>query len=443
MPAPTESAVVAKLTRRLIPFLFLLYIVAYVDRINVGFAKLQMSAQLHFSEDVYGLAAGIFFAGYFAFQVPSNLILRRVGARRWIALLMIVWGTISASMMLVTTARGFYVLRFLLGLAEAGFFPGMIFYLRSWFPATARARTVALFMTAAALSGVVGGVVSGSILTLEHTGGLAGWQWLFLLEGLPAILLGVVVYFRLPDSPADAKWLTEEDRAWLSKTLSHEDEASLSLARPSIQPASGSPSESSLAFLVLNILLLSLIYFCLNTCSYGISLWLPSMVKNLSNASNFRVGIISALPYIAAAIGMVLVGRHSDRTGERRWHVALPAFAGAAAFLAAAYSTSTVVVVAALSVAVLGTFSMLGPFWAMPTSLLTTATASAGIAIINSIGNLGGFAGPYILGLTRAANGNFKSGFLVLAAAIMGCAIFALLVKAPVRSSVYGTQPPS
>jgi len=429
VPAPTESAVIAKLTRRLIPFLFLLYIVAYVDRINVGFAKLQMSAQLHFSEQVYGLAAGIFFAGYFFFQIPSNLILKQVGARRWIALLMVVWGVISASMSMVTTARSFYVLRFALGIAEAGFFPGIILYLRSWFPATARARTVALFMTAAALAGVVGGPISGAILSMEHTGRLAGWQWLFLLEGIPAILLGAVVCFRLPDNLNDATWLTEEDRTWLSQTLQRENEAN---------PARATSSDSQTrqpnwwdVFLNPSVLLLSLIYFGLNTSSYGISLWLPSMVKSFSRAGNFTVGVISALPYIVAAIGMVLVGRHSDYTGERRWHVAVPAIAGAAAFLAAAYSTSTVVVVAALSVAVLGTFAMVGPFWAMPTSMLTAATASAGIALINSIGNLGGFAGPYILGLTRTSSGNFKSGLLVLSAAMILCACLALLVRTP------------
>lgn len=430
MPTPTESAVVAKLTRRLIPFLFLLYIVAYIDRINVGFAKLQMSTQLHFNEQVYGLAAGIFFAGYFFFQIPSNLILKRVGARRWIALLMVVWGAISASMMLVTTARSFYAFRFALGVAEAGFFPGVILYLRSWFPAAARARTIALFMTAAALAGVIGGPISGYVLSMEHTGNLAGWQWLFLLEGLPAILLGAVVYFRLPDNPADATWLNAEDRAWLLQSLQQENETH---SAADLSTPQGAPQQRRWwdAFLNPTVLLLSVIYFGLNTSSYGISLWLPSMVKGISSAGNFKVGIISALPYIVAAIGMVIVGRHSDRTGERRWHVATPALAGAFAFLAAAYSTSTLVVVAALCVAVLGTFAMLGPFWAIPTSMLNAATASAGIAFINSIGNLGGFAGPYILGLTRNSSGNFKSGLLVLAAAMMLCAGLAILIRIP------------
>lgn len=426
-----ESTVIAKLTRRLVPFLFLLYIVAYLDRINVGFAKLQMCEQLNFSDKVYGLAASMFFAGYFFFQVPSNLILRKVGARRWISLLMIVWGAISASMMLVTTARSFYVLRFLLGLAEAGFFPGMILYLRNWFPATARARTVALFMTAGPLSGVIGGPISGALLSLHQNGGLAGWQWLFLLEGMPAILLGVIVFFQLSDQPGDARWLSEEERSWLEETLRREQVSSI--------PSGGELHWSSV-FFDIRVLLLALVYFCLNTSSYGISLWLPSVLKNLSSRSNFAIGLLSAIPYIAAAVGMVMVGHHSDRTGERRWHVATSALIAGAALLLAANSTSTAAVVAALSLAVLGINAMLGPFWAMPGTLLTGVTASAGIALINSIGNLGGFAGPYVLGLTRSSSGNFKNGLFLLAGVMAASAGLVLLVRMPGMQSGVGGE---
>jgi len=423
----SESAVVAKLTRRLLPFLFLLYIVAYLDRINVGFAKLQMSGQLHFSEQVYGLAAGMFFAGYFFFQVPSNLILGRIGARRWISLLMIVWGTISGSMMLVTSPRSFYVLRFLLGLAEAGFFPGMILYLRGWFPASARARTMALFMTAGPLSGVIGGPVSGAILTLGHGGGLAGWQWLFLLEAVPAIILGVIVYFFLADNPRDAPWLSNQEREWLASTLFREQ--SLNAPDPVGGPAWWS------VFVDPRVLLLALVYFCLNTCSYGISLWLPSVVRLFSGRSTFVIGVLSAIPYLAATVGMVLSGHHSDRTGERRWHVAGSALLAAGAFFLAAISTSTVAVVAAISFSVLGINGMLGPFWAMPSSFLTGATASAGIAFINSIGNLGGFFGPYVLGLARTSSGNFRSGLFLLSGAMAVGAVLVLLVKMPSTAS--------
>ena len=417
----SESAIVSKMTRRLIPFLFLLYIVAYLDRINVGFAKLQMSSQLHFSEKVYGLAAGMFFAGYFFFQVPSNLILSKLGARRWISLLMIVWGAISASMMLVTTPRSFYTLRFLLGLAEAGFFPGMIFYLRSWFPAAARARTVALFMTAGPLAGVIGGPISGALLHLHRNGGLAGWQWLFLLEGVPAIVLGAVVYFRLADGPKDATWLSSEERSWLEKTLASEQ---------TIPRAAGGSSLWTV-FVDPRILLLAMVYFCVATSSYGLSLWLPSVLSSLSSRSTFAIGLLSSIPYLAAAVGMVVVGHHSDRTGERRWHVAACALLAAVSLALAASSSSTIAVVGALSIAFLGINAMLGPFWAMPGTLLTGVTASLGIAFINSIGNLGGFAGPYVLGLTRTSSGNFKSGLFLLAGVMALSTIVVLLVRIP------------
>ncbi len=333
MPVQRQSAVEAstlsRLTWRLIPFLFLLYIVAYLDRINVGFAALQMQEQLRFSDRVYGLGAGMFFTGYFLFQVPSNLILHQVGARRWIAMLMIVWGVISSSMATVATPKGFYVLRFLLGSAEAGFFPGMILYLKSWFPEAARARAVALFMTAGPISGVVGGPISGVLLGFHPRVGLAGWQWLFLIEGLPAIFLGAAAYFHLADRPSKVRWLSEEQRSWLAETLERER-----------APSAASDRAGPLIVLfTTEIGLLVFIYFGLNTCSYGISLWLPTLIHSWSSASNFFIGMVSAIPYLTAALAMVLVGQHSDRTGERRWHVALSAFSGAAALWFAAYAS--------------------------------------------------------------------------------------------------------
>ena len=417
-----ESSIVSKLTRRLLPFLFLLYIVAYLDRINVGFAKLQMSGQLHFSEAVYGLAAGMFFAGYFCFQLPSNLILVKIGARRWISVIMLAWGAVSVSMMLVTTPRSFYMLRFLLGVTEAGFFPGMILYLRSWFPAAARARAFALFMTAGPLSGVFGGVISGAILSFPHKAGLAGWQWLFLLEGLPAIVLAIVVFFHLADAPKDAHWLSGQERACLERMLTGER-----------KPLSSEASEAPwwVVFLDPSVLLLGLVYFCLNTSSYGISLWLPSVLSQLASRTNFAVGLLSAIPYLVAAVGMVLVGSHSDRTGERRWHVAGSALVAACALVLAAASNSTIPVVLGLSFAMMGVSSMVGPFWAMPGSLLSGVRASAGIALINSVGNLGGFAGPSILGLARTSSGNFKSGLLILACGMVLGAVVVLLVRMP------------
>ena len=419
-----ETAVLSRLTWRLLPFLFLLYIVAYLDRINVGFAALQMQEQLKFSDRMYGLGAGMFFAGYFLFQVPSNLVLHRVGARRWIAMLMIVWGVISSSMAAVETPRGFYMLRFLLGSAEAGFFPGMILYLKSWFPETARARAVALFMTAGPLSGVLGGPLSGALLGLHHRGGLAGWQWLFLLEGLPAIVLGAVVYFQLVDRPSEATWLRDEQRAWLIRTLESEKSA---------VPAAGSTDTLAVFFtaVVLNarIWLLAFIYFGLNTCSYGISLWLPTLIHSWSTAGSFFIGMVSAIPYLAAAVSMVLIGQHSDRTGERRWHVALCAFSGATALFVAAYAGSLAVSVAAISVAMLSVSSMVGPFWALPTKFLQGTAAAAGIALINSIGNLGGFFGPAVIGSVRTSTGSFRGGFLIAGATLALCGCVAPLVR--------------
>lgn len=420
-PAPQpdiETTVVSALTRRLIPFLFLLYIVAYLDRINVGFAALQMQGQLHLSDEVYGLGAGLFFAGYFVFQVPSNLLLERVGARRWLAALMVAWGIISSSMILVRTPHSFYSLRFLLGAAEAGFFPGVILYIKNWFPARARARTVARFMTAAPLSGVIGGPISGALLGLHHAG-LAGWQWMFLMEGVPAMILGGVAAFYLTDRPEEASWLAEDQRAWVLENLRFERQQTAAITRTTIWAAFFHPG----------IWLLALVYFGLNTVSYGVSLWLPNLIRSLSGVSDFVIGLLSAIPYIAAAIAMVLVGVHSDRTGERRWHTALPAFAGAAALLLAAQTTSVTPMIAGITVAVLGVFSMMGPFWAMPTSLLTGTAAAVGIALINSVGNLGGFFGPYIIGLVRTKTGGFAGGLLLIAAALAVGGAIALLVR--------------
>lgn len=420
-----ERVTLSKILWRLLPFLFLLYIVAYIDRINVGFAALQMRGELGFNDAVYGLGAGIFFAGYLVFQIPSNLILQRVGARRSIAALMIVWGITSSSMLFVRTPSQFYTMRFLLGLAEAGFFPGVIFYMRSWFPASVRARTVAIFMTAGPLSGVIGGPISGALLGLNQKGGLAGWQWLFLIEGLPAIILGVVVLFTLVDRPQLANWLREDQRSWLIATLERE-----------ALPQLGVPNKNAFsAFWNPYVWLLALAYVGLNTGTYSISLWLPSVIHKISTSGNLAIGFISVIPYLFAAVAMVLVGIHSDRSGERRWHVAICAFTAALAFVAAAYSGSLIFVIIALSVAMAGASSMTGPFWAMPAALLSPVEAAAGIALINSIGNLGGFLGPNLIGFVRNATGEFKGGFLLVGGAVCLSAIIALIMPAPVRIS--------
>jgi ACS family tartrate transporter-like MFS transporter len=413
-----EAAVVSRLTRRIVPFLFLLYLIAYIDRINVGFAALGMRKQLGFDDAVIGFAGGAFFLGYFVFQVPSNLILRRLGARRWIATLMIAWGVISSSMLLVRTPMTFYASRFLLGLAEAGFFPGMIFYLRCWFPSSARARTVAWFMMAGPISGVVGAPISGALLGI-HRGGLAGWQWLFLLEGMPAVLLGVLAFFYLTDAPEKAHWLPAEQRGWLINALSEE-----------VHPNPSVAGKSVLATLLAGrTWLLIFVYFGLNAGSYGVSLWLPSIIRSLSGVSNFHIGLIAAIPYVAAAVGMVLSGHHSDRSRERRWHVAVPALTGSLALYTAAHCTSVAALIAAISLATICTFSMLGPFWAISTGLVTGTSAAAGIAVINSLGNLGGFLGSYKIGLLKTASGSFEDGLLFIGAALAISGLLVLLVR--------------
>jgi ACS family tartrate transporter-like MFS transporter len=411
----TESSVISKITRRIVPLLFVLYLVAYLDRINVAFGALQMQRQLHFSDSVYGLGAGIFFIGYLLFQVPSNLMLQRVGARRWICVLMIVWGSISLSTAFISSAKSFYLVRFFLGSAEAGFFPGIIFYIRGWFPSAVRARTVALFMTAGPLSAVVGGPVSGVLLGLHGFAKLAGWQWLFLMEGLPAVLLGVVVFFYLTDAPREAQWLSSSERVWLTDTLERE-------------PRSLSGS-SLAAFRSGAVWLLAFALFGVTTCTSGLSLWLPTLIHSLSTSSNLTIGILYAMPYVAAAVAEFLVGLHSDHTGERRWHVGVPALTGAIAIAGVAYFTSLAAVLLAITVAILSSYATFGPFWALVAALLEGKTAAAGIALINSVGNLGGFWGPYIIGFVRNVTGTFRGGLLVAAVTLALCGVIVLTLR--------------
>jgi len=410
-----QHRVLKKTTRRLIPFLILLYTVAYLDRVNVGFAQLQMKSAVGFSDAVYGLGAGIFFLGYFLFEVPSNLILQRVGARIWIARIMMTWGLIAMAMIWVQTPRSFYLLRFLLGISEAGFFPGIIFYMTCWFPAAASARAMALFLTATAMAGVVGGPVSGLLLSMNGAWGLAGWQWLFLVEGLPAVLLGFLVLRYLTDQPEQASWLTSEERQWLARQLEGERKQKEGRTKGTLSQTLASG----------RVWLFSLIYFLLVIAFYGVGLWLPQVIKGSSGLTDLRVGMISAIPYVVASVGMALIGGHSDRTGERRWHVAGPMFLGATGLALCPFVTGTVPVLALLSVAALGIWGALGPFWTLPTAFLSGAGAAGGIALINSVGNLGGFAGPYLVGLVRNATQSFAGGLLALAFSLAagGCLV--------------------
>jgi ACS family tartrate transporter-like MFS transporter len=428
-PDRLESAVVSRLMWRLMPFLFLLYIVAYLDRINVSFAVLQMRGQLGLSDRVYGRAAGMFFAGYFFFQLPSNLVMEKVGVRRWISGLMVTWGVISCLMIFIRGPVSFYGMRFLLGAAEAGFFPGMILYMKRWFPANARARAVAWFMMANPLAGIVGSPVSGALLGLSGKG-LSGWQWMFLMEGMPAILLGATVYWALSDSPKEASWLKGEERSWLLDRLDREQ-----------REESAVPTGSFWEVLVApRIWMLSVVYFGVSTTMYGVTLWLPSVIRSLSGLSYFMTGLVSALPFLATAVAMVLVGMRSDRTGERRWHTAIPAFLGAGALVAAGYGSSTFVVVACIGLGLVCAESMVGPFWAMATSRMAGLSAAAGIAVINSLANLGGYYGPDIIGFFRKLNGGFRGGLLAIGATLALSGVIALIVgREPRVDSVAGT----
>ena len=402
---------------RLMPFLFLLYIVAYLDRINVSFAVLQMRGQLGLSDRVYGRAAGMFFAGYFFFQLPSNLVLEKVGVRRWISCLMVTWGLISCSMVFIRGPVSFYSTRFLLGAAEAGFFPGIILYMKRWFPASARARAVAWFMTANPLAGILGSPVSGALLGLSGKG-LSGWQWMFLIEGLPAILLGGIVAFTLSDRPQQAHWLKDEQRDWLLAKLSAEQQDELSPGRGSVWRALTSS----------RIWLLSLIYFGVSTTMYGVTLWLPTVIRSLSGLSYFLTGTVAVIPFAVATVAMVLVGNHSDRTNERRWHTAIPAFVGAAMLIMAGYVSSPFLVIAGIGLGLVCAESMVGPFWAMATSQMRGISPAAGIAVVNSLANLGGYFGPDIVGFFRTSNGGFRGGLWAIAAAVSLSGIIALIV---------------
>jgi ACS family tartrate transporter-like MFS transporter len=422
--APAEADVsaraVARASRRLLPFLFVLYVVAYLDRINVSFAALQMRRDLGFDAAVYGLGAGIFFVGYFLFEVPSNLILARVGARRWIARILFSWGTVSVATTLVRDVPTFYALRFLLGVAEAGFFPGVILYLGYWFPSAERARAIARFMTATAVAGVVGGPLSGALLGLDGAAGLAGWRWLFLVEGVPAVALGVVVLVWLPDGPADAAWLEPAERAALVARLGVDHAAT---------PEHAATTRAALADR--RVWFLGLLYFVLVNGIYGVSLWLPQIVERLAGAGDLVVGVLSAVPYAVAAVGMVIVGAHSDRTGERRRHVAACALVGAGGLGAAALVAEPVASLAALSCGALGIWSAMGPFWAMPARVLRASGAAAGIALVNSLGNLGGFVGPWAVGRLTEATGEFAAGLVVLAGALVVAALLAAVAPEP------------
>jgi MFS family permease len=405
--ADFERRVYSRVSRRLIPFLFLCYVFAFVDRVNVGFAKLQMQHDLGLSDVAYGTAAGIFFIGYFFFEVPCNIALQKLGAKYWLGPIMIVWGIVSGSTMLVKSDVQFYIVRFLLGVVESGFFPGVILYLTFWYTGRHRAKMVAAFMTAIPISGLIGSPISGWLLdTMTSVGGLRGWQWLYLVEAVPSILAGIATMIFLANSPRDAKWLNEGERALLLDRLA-QDESS--------KHALGGHHHISDAFRSGKVWLLCLVYFGFVMSNYGITFWLPTVVRDTLTRDPFKIGLLTMIPWGAAAITMVIVGHHSDKTGERCWHVTITAIIGAAAFaLSAIPGIPGALGLALLTVAIAGITAAYSTFWALPTAFLSGAAASAGIAWINSVGNLGGFLSPILVGKLSSMTHNMILALLML-----------------------------
>ncbi|MEY9535382.1 MFS transporter [Sinorhizobium fredii] len=415
-----EDRAYGKVFWRIIPFLMLCYVVAYLDRVNVGFAKLQMSSELGLSEAAYGIGAGIFFIGYFLFEVPSNIILNKVGARVWIARIMITWGVISAAFMFTTSETVFYILRFLLGVAEAGFFPGIILYLTTWYPAHRRAKIITTFMSAIPISSIFGNPLSGLLMDSFHgTHGLSGWQWMFLIEAIPAIIFGIATFFYLDDTIGHAKWLTKEEKKVLTANIEAEN-----------RTKSSSPHSIKGTLTDRRVWLMCLIYFCFVLGQYGLNFWMPTLVKATGVTGNLNIGLISAIPYICTFVAMLALGRSSDRFRERRWHLVVPTVVAAGGFIAATMATSTSLAIVCLSLAAAGAISCAPLFWSLPTAFLAGTGAAAGIAWINSVGNLAGFLGPFLVGYLKDFTGSNSAGMYLLATALIIGSLAVLAVPA-------------
>jgi MFS transporter, ACS family, tartrate transporter len=416
---PAETRTIRKVQIRLIPFLFVLYVVAMIDRINIGFAALTMNKDLGLNSQQYSIAAGIFFIGYFLFEVPSNLMLHKIGARIWIARILLSWGFVASLTGLVRSAHQLYAARVLLGFAEAGYYPGIVLYLTYWFRQREQARVLALFLTGFAVNSIVGAPISGFILDHAHWLGVASWRWLFILEGLPAIALGFLTYQVLPNRPNEAKFLTDEEREWLQAELEREDQLKLERGRQSALEGMTNP----------RVWHLVAIYFAMMIGSYTLSFFAPQLVKSLSkDYSNSLVGYLVMIPYLAALAGMIFVGRSSDRRMERRYHAAICLLVGGIGFLSLGWIHSPFVTVALLSLLAVGYCSSLGPFWAMPSEFLTGFSAASGIALINATGNLGGFAGTAVVGFISQKTGSLAGGLAFAGICMLVSAALVLLL---------------
>ncbi|MBC3468371.1 MFS transporter [Pseudomonas sp. RW10S2] len=419
---PSRNALYRRITLRLIPFIFICYLFNYLDRVNVGFAKLQMLDALKFSETIYGLGAGIFFIGYVLCGLPSNLALNRFGPRRWIAVMMIAWGTLSTCLLFVTTPMEFYVLRLFTGAAEAGFFPGVVLYLSRWFPADRRGRIMALFMSAIPVSGLLGGPFSGWILDHFAAGqhGLAGWQWMFLIQGLPTVALGILAVFLLSDGYQKAAWLSDSERQLIARDLAADAASKPSTTGDSVLAVLTNPLIWTFGF----------VYFCIQSGVYAINFWLPSIIKNLGFDSPLLIGWLSAIPYLLAGVFMILVGRSADLRNERRWHLVVPMLMGAIGLLIAVnFASNPTVAILGLSIATMGALTGLPMFWPMPTALLSASAAVAGLAIINSVGQMAGFLSPYLVGFIKDQTGSTDAALYSLAGVIVLGSLVALRVS--------------
>ncbi|MFA6364486.1 MFS transporter [Methanoregula sp.] len=395
-----------KVSARLLPFLILLYVIAYLDRVNFGFAALEMNSALGLTSEVFGFLSGIFFIGYLLFEVPSNLILQRVGARIWIARILISWGIVVMATAFASDALQVAVFRFILGIAEAGFFPGILLYITYWFREREQAKAVALFMTALALSTIVGAPLSTWILDSVHWFGMAGWRWLFILEGLPAVVLGCVTYWYLTDRPKDAHWLSSDERTWLESAIRKENEQ-----RETQNCHTGLRS----VLKDRRVWHLALVYCMLVIALYGLGFWMPQVIRSLNTSlSNTSIGLVMIIPYACAGVAMIVWSRHSDRTGERRWHTALPPLVGGIALAGSGLVTSPLVAFVLIIIATMGIFCAFGPFWTLPSLFLAELSAAAGIAVINSIGNAGGFIGPSLVGYLTQVTGSTNAGLVVI-----------------------------
>jgi len=414
----------ARVTRRLMPYLFVLYVIAYLDRVNVGFAALGMKGDLKFSDQVIGLGGGIFFIGYVLLEIPGTILVEKWTARGWIARIMISWGILAMLTGFIQTKNQFYLIRFLLGAAEAGFFPGIIVYLSHWFRYQDRAKAVALLMTAVSVSNIVGSPLSGFLLQFNWLG-LAGWRWMFIIEGLPAVVLGITTLFYLTDWPHQAKWLPDDERNWLITALEQEKQAKESKHSLNIRQALRHRE----------VVLLTLGYFFMVTAVYGLNFWIPSIVKKMSGLSNFEVSLIAALPYCFGFVTILLVGWHSDKTGERRWHTAISMMAASAGLvLSVVFGSYAPLAIAMLCITGAGNAGYLPGFWALPTSFLTGTAAAASIGLINSFGNLGGFVGPYVVGYLSTKTGSYYGGVVYLSDSALVAAFLILSLRATRKS---------